>query len=78
MKKVIMPYVTSGSRYSNGLLLSLRKPEGLSKISRKASAVSFGADKNGFFVYTHRSRSKSYKDPLRIPKKDIDYIESTG
>jgi hypothetical protein len=37
-----------------------------------------GADKNGFFVYTHRGRCKSKMNPLKITKKEIDWVESTG
>jgi hypothetical protein len=37
-----------------------------------------GADKDGFFVYTHRARCKSFSSPLKITKKCIDFIESTG
>jgi len=78
MKVKIEKYVTSSSRYKNGVLFGLSKPSELSKISRKSSGVSFGADKNGFFVYTHRCRSKSKDSPLKITKKEIDFVESTG
>jgi hypothetical protein len=78
MKEQIAKYLTSSSRYNNGLVYGLRRPDGLSAISSKVSGCSFGADKNGFFVYTHRARCKSYKNPLSTPKKDIDFIESTG
>ena len=37
-----------------------------------------GADKNGFFVFTHRARSKSYPEIEKIPQKDIKFIKSTG
>ena len=40
--------------------------------------VSLGADKNGFFVYTHRARSKSYETPADIPNSKIKFIETTG
>jgi hypothetical protein len=40
--------------------------------------VGLGRDKDGFFVYTHRARSKSYEDPHNIPAKDIEFIASTG
>ena len=40
--------------------------------------VSLGKDKNGFFVYTHRARSKSYPTPHKIPKSKIKFIETTG
>ena len=78
MKEKIEKYATSSSRYNNGSCYGLRKPNGMSKISSKISGVSFGADSKGFFVYTHRCRSKSHSDPLKITKKEIDFVESTG
>ena len=63
------------SKFENGRAYGLGKP----KIEGKSFyGVSMGADKNGFFVYTHRARSKSYKSPEKIPNKDIEFIESTG
>lgn len=78
MKDAILKYVTSSSRYSEGRVFGLKKPNGMSSISKKISGVSMGADKDGFFVYTHRCRSKSYKNPLKIPKKTIEFVKSTG
>jgi hypothetical protein len=78
MKENIRPYLTSSSKYKNGKVFGLNKPAEMTGISSKVSGVSMGADKNGFFVYTHRARSKSHNTPLNIPKKEIDFIESTG
>lgn len=39
---------------------------------------SLGKDKDGYFVYTHRARSKSYETPEKISEKDINYIDTTG
>lgn len=78
MKVEILKYVTSSSRYHNGSVYGLKKASGMGKITPKISGVSFGADKNGFFVYTHRARCKSYANPLKIPKKTIEWVESTG
>lgn len=78
MKELILKYTTSSSRYNNGMVFGLRKPAELNKISVKAKGVSFGANKNGFFVYTHRARCKSHKDFRKITKKEIDFVESTG
>ena len=39
---------------------------------------SLGKDKDGYFCYTHRARSKSYPTPQQIPKTKIEFIESTG
>jgi hypothetical protein len=75
MKDKILPFVSSGSKYSNKRIYGLIKP----KIKGKSfDGVSLGADKNGFFVYTHRARSKSYDGINKIPDKDIKFIESTG
>ena len=75
MKDKIIPYVNSSSTYRNNCVFGLRKP----KIKKKHfDQVGFAADKNGFFVYTHRARSKSYETPEKIPQKDITFIESTG
>jgi len=40
--------------------------------------TSVGRDKNGFFVTTHRARSKSYESPKDIPSGKIKFIKSTG
>jgi len=79
MKDKIAKYLTSNSRYTKfGTVMGLRKPTGMGSISKKIKGVSLGADSKGFFVYTHRARSDSYADPLKITKKWIDWIESTG
>jgi hypothetical protein len=78
MKEEILKYATSSSRYNNGSVFGLTKPSGMLKISSKIKGCSMGADKEGFFVYTHRARSKSFPSPLKISKKSIEFIESTG
>ena len=79
MKKKILKYLTSGSEYhEGGNVTGLVKPDEFTKKSLKSSGVSMGADKDGFFVYTHRARSKSYSSPDKISVKDINFIESTG
>lgn len=78
MKKKIEAYLNTSSTYRNGAVYGLRKPDILSLKSSKSSGVSFGADKKGFFVYTHRARSHSKATPAGITKKEIDFIESTG
>ena len=44
----------------------------------KSSGVSLGADKDGFFCYTHRAASKRHESPEKIPVKEINFIETTG
>jgi len=46
--------------------------------SGRYSGTSVGRDKNGYFVTTHRARSKSYPRASKIPKARIKFIESTG
>lgn len=75
MKLAIEPLVTGDTTYKKGIVTNLRKPAGMHP---EASGLGFGADKNGFFVHTHRARSKSYVDPTKIPKKAIAFINSTG
>ncbi len=60
-----------GTRYSKkGVVTNLKGSPG--------KGCSLGADKDGWFVFTHRARSKSKPSIDKIPKKDIKFIESTG
>lgn len=79
MKNEIAKYVRGGSTYhEGGHVHGLSKPQVLREKSTKVSGVSMGADKNGFYVYTHRARSKSHPTPDKITVKEITFIESTG
>lgn len=78
MKDQILKYITSNTVYNKGRAYGLKQASGLSNISKKISGCSFGADKDGFFFYTHRGRSKSHLNPLKITKTEIDWVESTG
>ena len=40
--------------------------------------TSIGLDKDGYFVTTHRARSKSYPSLGAIPQKDRKFVASTG
>jgi hypothetical protein len=61
------------SRFENG-----RAHIGKPKIKgRNFDGVGMGADKNGFYVYTHRARSKSKSDPSEITSKEVKFIRST-
>lgn len=76
MKEEILKYLAGGSTYHGGGSvrgLSIPKVEG-----KSFNGVSMGADKDGFFVYTHRARSKSHVSPDKIPVKEIKFIETTG
>jgi hypothetical protein len=79
MKEEILKYFNGGSIYhEGGHIYGLTKPKELTDKSPKADGVSMGADKNGFFVYTHRARSDSHATPEKISVKEINFIESTG
>lgn len=54
---------------------SVPKPDDLKDIMKE---VILGKDKDGFYVYTHRCRSKSYPTPHDIPKGKIEFVGSTG
>lgn len=44
----------------------------------KSKACSWAKDKDGYFCYTHRCRSKSYSTIDDIPQKDVDFVRSTS
>lgn len=74
IKEKIYPYIDSDSYYSNKVVYDLNKSE-IKDIN--FNGVSLGADKNGFFVYTHRSRTNSYKNIDEIPINKIAFVKST-
>lgn len=79
MKNKIIPLIVQnskgGSRYINGRVINLKIP----KINGKTfNGVSLGADKDGFYVRTHRAASNRYESPDKIPQSKIDSIKSTG
>ena len=83
MKERILQYLGGGSTYKTipsygGIVLGLNKPEEFLNKTKKSNGVSLGADKRGFFCYTHRASSKRYETPEKIPVKQIEFIESTG
>lgn len=79
MKELIAKYMTGGSSYKEGgKLFGLMKPKEFTEKTPKSSGVSLGADKDGFFCYTHRARCHSHPTPGDIPIKQIKFIETTG
>jgi hypothetical protein len=83
LKDEILKLVTSGTTISDkhpiitGLIMDQELKD---KISEKnlPDGFSFGADKNGFFIYTHRARSHSHEEPEKITVTEIKFIDSTG
>lgn len=62
----------------------LSKPDELIEKCKKHNCmdaldgVSLGKDDKGYFVYTHRGRSDSYKKPESITIEQIKWVETTG
>lgn len=54
------------------------KPKEFLDKTPRAKGCTLAKDKDGYFCYTHRARSKSYKTIKLIPKSVIEFIESTG
>lgn len=42
------------------------------------SGFAMGVDKKGYYIHTHRARSKSRENPSGFTKKEINFIDSTG
>lgn len=55
-------------------------PDVKKKIEEKGlpSGFSMGVDKNGYYIHTHRARSKSHEKPSQITAKEMKFIDSTG
>lgn len=43
----------------------------------QSNKCSFSKDKDGYYCYTHRCRSKSYPEIEKIPMKDVEFVRST-
>ena len=83
LKEKILDLVNSGTRVSDKhpIIHGLTKPADFNKRVKEhnlPTGYELGADKNGFFVATHRARSKSYENVVDIPIKSIKFIDSTG
>jgi hypothetical protein len=83
LKEKILELTNSGTHINSkhpvilGLTMSSELKNKI-KEGNLPSGFSFGADKNGFFIYTHRARSKSHKNSNKITTKEIRFIDSTG
>lgn len=65
------------SKQNPGAVVVTKTKEFLAK-TPMAKKVTLKKDSKGYFVTTHRGRSKSYKTINAIPKKDIESCESSG
>ena len=76
-KNHLKSYSYIGKGRISGLNLDKSLEEKL-KNEKLPNGFDMGVDKDGYYIHTHRSRSKSYESPLKIPIKDIKFIDSTG
>lgn len=80
-KEYALDYTQYITKASKGKITGLELPsEFVKKLKEEGlpSGFSMGIDKDGFYIHTHRARSKSKKSIMKIPKKDIIFIDSTG
>lgn len=80
-KEYAKKYTQCITKVGKGKITGLDLPsEFVSKLNSEKlpNGFSMGIDKDGFFIHTHRARSKSKKSIMSIPKKDIIFIDSTG
>lgn len=68
--------ITESKKDEFGITQSER--EEFYKIFGKSFDCSLAKDKNGYYVRTHRCRSKSYEKIKDIPKKSVDFVRSTS
>lgn len=61
-----------------GDLAEFRKREAMVKGKAPGDCCSLGRDKDGYYCYTHRARSKSYARPSQIPLDRIRFVGSTA
>ena len=80
-KEVALKYLKQYSHYSPGKVTGLQlHPDLIAKIkdNNYPSGFDMGVDKDGYFIHTHRARSKSHETPDKITATEIKFIDSTG
>ena len=80
-KEEALKYLQSYSKASKGKITGLTQHPELSKrISEKGlpSGFDMGIDEDGYYIHTHRARSKSHESVDGITQKEIKFIDSTG
>lgn len=80
-KEVALTLLNSYTKASKGKITGLElHPELKKKIKEGGypSGYDMGIDKDGYFIHTHRGRSKSHESPSGITAKEMKFIDSTG
>ena len=74
----LVQYVTSAKK---GKVFGLKLHPDLKKKIKEGGypdGYDMGVDKDGYFIHTHRARSKSHSKPNGITAKEMKFIDSTG
>lgn len=80
-KEIAITLLKSYTKAGKGKIFGLElHPDLKKKISEGVypSGYDMGIDKDGFFIHTHRARSKSHEKPDGITAKEMKFIDSTG
>ncbi len=80
-KEVALGLLKPYTRASKGRITELELHPDLSAKIKKGGypdGFSMGIDKDGYFIHTHRARSKSHVEPDGITAKEMKFIDSTG
>ena len=81
LKDIALDHLGSRTRANKGKITGLELHADLKKKIKDKNlpdGFDMGIDKDGFYIHTHRARSKSYESPEKITEKDIKFIDSTG
>ncbi len=81
MKEVALELLLPYTRAGKGRITELQLHPLLKKKIKEGAypdGFSMGIDKNGYFIMTHRARSKSHEKPDGITAKEMKFIDSTG
>lgn len=80
-KEIACQLINSYTTAENGKITGLRlHPDLEARIAEKnlPNGFDMGIDKDGFFIHTHRGRSKSKESVDKITEEEIAFIDSTG
>lgn len=81
LKEVALNHLKQYTKVGKGKITGLRLHTDLIKKIKEGGypdGFDMGIDKNGYYIHTHRARSKSHPTPDKITVKEIKFIDSTG
>ena len=81
MKDIALGHLKQYTKANKGKITGLELHSDLKKKIKENNlpdGFDMGIDKDGYYIHTHRARSKSYQSPEKISIKDIKFIDSTG